>query len=200
MVLTSMTMILELLTAGVFGYLLGAIPTGVLVCRAVRAPDARWSGSGHTGGLNVSRSAGIWAGVLTGIVDALLGLSAVAGTSALTGNPWAATAAGVMAVVGHNWSVFIHFRGGIGLSSLFGAIFYLSPLTALVMLIVLLPLWLVLIKPLRVQRARATILLLATAGPLLRLLQLPWPIVLLGVLGSAMIILKTLPDWNRQYD
>jgi glycerol-3-phosphate acyltransferase PlsY len=200
MVLKGMATVLELLIAGVLGYLLGAIPTGVLICRAVRAPDARWSGSGHTGGLNVSRSAGIWAGVLTGVVDALLGLGAVAGASALTDNPWAATAAGVMAVVGHNWSVFIRFSGGIGISTLFGAIFYLSPVAALVMLIVLLPLWLMLIKLLRIHRAQATILLTAIAGPLLWLLQLPWPSVLLGVMGGAMVILKTLPDWNRQYE
>ncbi len=191
---------LDLLIAGILGYLLGAIPTGVLICRAIQAPDARWSGSGHTGGLNVSRSAGIWAGVLTGVVDALLGLGAVAGASALTDNPWAATAAGVMAVVGHNWSVFIRFRGGIGLSTLFGAIFYLSPVAAVVLLIVLLPMWLMLIKLLRVHRARATILLTTAVGPLLWLLQLLWPGILLGALGGAMVILKTLPDWNRQYD
>ncbi len=191
---------LDLLIAGILGYLLGAIPTGVLICRAIQAPDARWSGSGHTGGLNVSRSAGIWAGVLTGVVDALLGLGAVAGASVLTDNPWAATAAGVMAVVGHNWSVFIRFRGGIGLSTLFGAIFYLSPVAAVVLLIVLLPMWLMLIKLLRVHRARATILLTTAVGPLLWLLQLLWPGILLGALGGAMVILKTLPDWNRQYD
>jgi glycerol-3-phosphate acyltransferase PlsY len=191
---------LDLLIAGLLGYLLGATPTGVLICRAVQAPDARWGGSGHTGGLNVSRSAGIWAGVLTGVVDALLGLGAVAGASALTDNPWAATAAGVMAIVGHNWSIFIRFRGGIGLSTLFGAIFYLSPVAAVVLLIVLLPMWLMLIKLLGVHRARATILLTTAVGPLLWLLQLLWPGILLGALGGVMVIFKTLPDWNRQYD
>jgi glycerol-3-phosphate acyltransferase PlsY len=195
-----MATILDLLIAGLLGYLLGAVPTGVLIGRAVQAPDARWSGSGHTGGLNVSRSAGIWAGVLTGVIDALLGLGAVAGALALTDNPWAATAAGVMAVAGHNWSVFIRFRGGIGLSTLFGAIFYLSPVAAGVLLIVLLPLWLMAIKLLHVHRARATILLTTAVGPLLWLLQLLWPGILLGALGGVMVIVKTLPDWNRQYD
>ena len=195
-----MAAVLDLLIAGLLGYLLGAIPTGVLICRAVQAPDARWSGSRHTGGLNVSRSAGIWAGVLTGIVDALLGLGAVAGALALIDKPWAGTAAGVMAVTGHNWSVFIRFRGGIGLSTLFGAIFYLSPVAALVLLIVLLPMWLMLIKLLHVHRAQATILLITTVGPLLWLSQQPWPCILLGALGGVMVILKTLPDWKRQYD
>ncbi len=189
-----------LLLAGVSGYLLGAVPTGVLVCQALGAPDPRWSGSGHTGGTNVARLATLWAGVLTGVVDALLGIGAVAGAALLTDNPWAATAAGVMAVVGHNWSVFIRFRGGIGLSTLFGGVLRFSPLPALGALIVLLPLWLILVKLLRVHRARATILATLTVGPLLWALDLPWPGVLLGALGGLVVILKTLPDWNRQYD
>ncbi len=69
----------ELVVAGVLGYLLGAIPTGVLVGRAMRGEDVRQQGSGHTGGLNVSRTAGLWGGVLTGVVDLLLGVAAVAG-------------------------------------------------------------------------------------------------------------------------
>ena len=106
---------IELYLAGVLGYLLGAVPTGVLMCRALRSTDVRQHGSGHTGGLNVSRVAGVWAGALTAVGDALLGVAAVTGATLLTDNPWAATAAGVMAVVGHDWSVFIRFDGVIGL-------------------------------------------------------------------------------------
>jgi glycerol-3-phosphate acyltransferase PlsY len=190
---------IDLLLAAAWGYLLGAVPTGVLVCRAVGAPDARHSGSGHTGGLNVSRTAGLWAGVLTGVVDALLGVGAVAGAALLTNDPWAATAAGVMAVVGHNWSVFIRLGGGIGLSTLFGALLLCSPLSAVLMLAILALLWVALIKLLRVHRARATILALLPAGPLLWALGEPWPVVLLGVLGGLAVILKTLPDWGRRY-
>jgi glycerol-3-phosphate acyltransferase PlsY len=191
---------IEVLLAAAWGYLLGSVPTGVLVCKAVGAPDIRRSGSGHTGGLNVSRAAGLWAGVLTGVVDGLLGVGAVAGTALLTDDPWAATAAGVMVVVGHNWSIFIRFAGGIGLSSLFGAVFFHSPLSAVLMLAILGLLWVALVKLLRVHRARATILALLPGGPLLWALGESWAVVMLGVLGGLAIILKTLPDWNRQYE
>ena len=191
---------IELLAAAVWGYLLGAVPTGVLICWLTRAEDPRSSGSTHTGGLNVSRSAGVWAGVLTGVVDALLGVGAVVVTTQLTDNPWAATAAGVMAVVGHNWSVFARFGGGIGLSSLVGALLPFAPLPTLVGVLILGLPWLMLIKLLRVHRARATILAMAVVGPLLWALRLPWPGILLGVLGGVVVVLKTLPDWNRQYD
>lgn len=191
---------LEVLLAGAWGYLLGAVPTGVLICRAMRAPDPRQGGSGHTGGLNVGRSAGVWAGVLTAVVDTILGMGAVAGAGLLTGNPWAAAAAGVMAVAGHNWSVFLRFDGGIGLSTLFGALLGFAPLAALGALLVLLGLWLAMIKLLYIHRARATILAMVVAGPLLWLLGMPWPGVVMGALGGLVVIVKTLPDWRRAYD
>jgi glycerol-3-phosphate acyltransferase PlsY len=76
-----------LLLAGLWGYLVGAVPTGVLVCRALRSVDVRQRGSGHTGGLNVSRVVGLRAGALTAITDTLLGVGATAGPMLLTDNP-----------------------------------------------------------------------------------------------------------------
>lgn len=185
------------------GYLLGSVPTGVLVCRLVGGRDVRQHGSGHTGGLNVSRTAGLAAGILTGIVDALLGAAAVAVTLALTENLWAAAAAGVMAVVGHNWSILIRFGGGIGISSLAGAMLCLEPRRSLVTAAILLALWLLLVSPLGFHRARATIVVMMLVGPLI------WGIggaelmpqsLLLGVFGGAIVAAKTIPDWSRQYD
>jgi glycerol-3-phosphate acyltransferase PlsY len=191
--------IVQLLLAGIWGYLLGSVPTGVLICKALGAPDVRWIGSGHTGGTNVLRSAGPWAAILTAVVDTCLGFMAVTGALLLADTPWAATVAGVMAVVGHNWSLFVHFRGGIGLSSLFGALLGFSPLLAVAALIVLALLWLGLVKLLDLHRARATILVMGGTGPLLWVLGLPWPAILLGALGGVVVILKTVPDWNREY-
>jgi glycerol-3-phosphate acyltransferase PlsY len=192
-------MMIELFLAGILGYLLGAFPTGVLVCRALQGVDIRQQGSGHTGGLNVSRTAGVRAGVLTGVSDALLGLAAVAGATQLADTSWAATVAGVMAVVGHNWSVFIRFGGGIGLSTLAGALLCQSSLPALGAIVVLGLLWLILVGLLHIHRARSTTLAMMAAGPLLWALRFPPPTVLLGVLGGAVVIAKTLPDWNRRY-
>ena len=191
---------IELFLAGVWGYLLGAMPTGVLVSRALRGTDVRQHGSGHTGGLNVSRVAGVWAGVLTAVVDALLGVAAVAGATLLADDPWAATVAGVMAVVGHDWSVFIGFAGGIGLSKLGGALLYLAPLRTLEAAVALVLLWLILTQLLHFHHARSTILAMAVVGPLLWALGVPLQGVLLGVLGGAVVIVKTIPDWNREYE
>jgi glycerol-3-phosphate acyltransferase PlsY len=191
--------VLEVFLAGLVGYLLGSVPTGVLICRAVGAPDVRHSGSTHTGGLNVSRAAGAWAGVLTGVVDALLGAAAVTVAMWLTDEPWAATAAGVMSVVGHNWSVFIGFGGGIGLSTLLGAQLRFSLREAVVAVVILGLLLLALIKVLGGHRARATILASAVVGPVLWALRVPWPGILLGAVGGLVVIVKSLSDWSREF-
>ena len=190
---------IELLVAGVWGYLLGSVPTGVLVSRGLRSTDVRQHGSSHTGGLNVSRVAGFGAGALTAIVDMLLGVAAVAGAALLTDHPWAGPVAGVMAIVGHNWSVLIGFGGGIGLSTLAGSLVPVSlPLTAAA-LVALALVWFGLIKLLHIHRARATILVMLGIGPLLWALGYSTPGIVMGVLGGAVVIIKTLPDWRRQY-
>jgi glycerol-3-phosphate acyltransferase PlsY len=194
----------EILLAGIWGYLVGAIPTGVIVARAMRGVDVRATGSGHTGGLNVTRVAGLWGGVLTALGDILLGALAVAVARMLWSHPLAGTVAGVAAIVGHDWSVFIRFAGGIGLAKLVGGLLAISVpewlLPALIAVFIALALWLGLIRLARVHRARSTILVILLAGPLLWALGLPLPIILLGVFGGIVVIVKTIPDWNRVYE
>lgn len=193
----------EILLAGIFGYLVGAIPTGVIVVRVMRGVDVRTTGSGHTGGLNVTRVAGLWGGALTALGDILLGGLAVAVARMLWSHPLAGTAAGVAAVVGHDWSVYIRFAGGIGLAKLTGCLLAISApewwLLALIAVLIAFALWLGLIRFVRVHRARATILVMALAGPLLWGLGFPLPVILLGTLGGVVVIIKTIPDWNRVY-
>lgn len=94
-------------------YLLGSVPTGVLIVRVVRGVDVRRLHSGRTGGTNVARSAGFWAGVGTGIGDVVKGAAAVWLARWLTaGVPWVEAAAGALAVIGHNYSVFLLEREG----------------------------------------------------------------------------------------
>jgi glycerol-3-phosphate acyltransferase PlsY len=191
---------LELLLAGIWGYLVGAVPTGVIVSRMLRGVDVHHQGSGHTGGTNVARVAGTWGGVLTAVVDIILGSIAVIGPTLVTDNPWVITVAGVMAVVGHDWSVFIRFGGGIGLAKLAGAMLAANALRALPTAIAVILLWLLLTRPLHLHRAHSTILVMALVGPLLWALGSPLPVILLGTLGGLVVIIKTIPDWHRKYE
>ncbi|MBN2394635.1 MAG: glycerol-3-phosphate acyltransferase [Anaerolineae bacterium] len=191
---------INILLAGLWGYLLGAIPTGVIVARVVSGVDVRRHGSGHTGGTNVARVAGRWAGLLTAVCDVLLGFFAVWSVSRVSDDLWAAAAAGVMVIVGHDWSVFIGFDGGIGLADLAGATLAFDWLRALGSGGTFIVLWLVLTKVLHFHRARATIFGMLVFALLLWLLGMPSPGLALGAVGAAIVIVKTLPDWNRVYE
>jgi glycerol-3-phosphate acyltransferase PlsY len=137
--------------------------------------------------------------MLTAVIDGLLGLAAVLGANSLLDTPWAGTAAGTLAVLGHDWSIFIRFGGGIGLAKLVGTLVGLDPLRALTALIAVTLLWLTLTRLLNLHRARSTVLVMGLAGPLLWLLGAAPPTTLLGALGGLVVIVKTIPDWNRKY-
>jgi len=113
--------ILTFLLAGLIGYLLGSIAFGYIYVRLFKGQDLTKVGSGRTGGTNSLRAGGLGIGVLTSLSDVFKGLMAVLITTWLFGDalgparlPWAQALAGVMSVVGHNWSIFLKFGGGAG--------------------------------------------------------------------------------------
>ena len=117
-----------------YSYLLGSIPFGYLLVRAFHGQDVRQTGSGNIGATNVSRtSPGL--GVLTLILDALKGLTAVTVTRMLfPGHTILLGAAALFAIVGHIFPVWLRFRGGKGVATGLGSFVLLTPKTILVMI------------------------------------------------------------------
>jgi len=117
---------MQLLTdAGVvlLGYILGAIPFGLLIVKLATGKDVRQVASGRTGGTNAMRAAGCWAGVATALFDIFKGIAAVWLARTLTPNVWIQVLAPIAAVLGHNYSIFlverddqgkVRLRGGAG--------------------------------------------------------------------------------------
>jgi len=98
----------------VIGYLLGSLPVGYLVGK-LYGVDVRRHGSGRTGGTNVWRATRqVWPPLLTILGDLGKGLLAVWIGRRLGGSEIAAALAGVAAVLGHNWPIFLRFKGGAG--------------------------------------------------------------------------------------
>lgn len=116
-------------------YLLGSIPFGYLIVRATEGADVRTGGSGGTGATNVSRRAGKGAGVLTLLLDAAKGTVAVLLARLLItpdfGINWWVAAAGLAAVVGHIFPVWLKFRGGKGVATGLGVFVMLAPAATL---------------------------------------------------------------------
>jgi glycerol-3-phosphate acyltransferase PlsY len=121
---------LELAIAVAAGYLIGAIPSGVLVGR-LRGVDPRDSGSGRTGTTNAIRSLGPrWAAVVA-LLDVAKGVVAVVAGGIVGPEPWGGPLAGVASVIGHVRSIFIGFGGGRGVATGAGAMLVLAPLAVL---------------------------------------------------------------------
>jgi glycerol-3-phosphate acyltransferase PlsY len=116
----------------VVGYLFGAIPVGYLIGR-LYGVNLLESGSGRTGGTNVLRNVGLPAAALTILGDAFKGLiPAYIAANLLPGQPWLAGLVGVATVIGHNYSIFLKFRGGAGGVTALGALAGLSFWAALI--------------------------------------------------------------------
>lgn len=125
------------LVAALAGYLLGSLPTGYVVARA-RGIDIRKTGSGNIGATNVFRILGKPAGALVLLVDLLKGFGAVTLAvrllPVLSGSEAAVAArldpgivAGVAAILGHNYTCWLGFKGGKGIATSAGVLLALMP-------------------------------------------------------------------------
>jgi glycerol-3-phosphate acyltransferase PlsY len=131
---------LHLLTLILLAYLLGSIPTGLVVARLLDGPDPRRSGSGNVGAANVYRLLGPKAGVLTLAGDVLKG----AGPILLaifwlppqgTWHDAALSLVGLAAILGHMFPLYLGFQGGKGVATTFGVVGVLCPWAALNLII-----------------------------------------------------------------
>jgi glycerol-3-phosphate acyltransferase PlsY len=111
-------------------YLLGSIPWGYVLLRWRLGLDIREFGSGGIGGANVLRTAG---GKVAGVVLALdlgKGILAVVLAREVVGEAPAEVAAGLLVLAGHNWPIFLQFRGGRGVATGLGGLSVMAPMAA----------------------------------------------------------------------
>lgn len=136
------------------GYLLGSLPTAYITGRILRNRDIRQMGDENAGAANVYRELGPRAGIIVGVIDAAKGAAVILIAQAVNMSQVVVMFAGAAAVIGHNWPVFLGFRGGRGESTTIGI---LLVLVTLPMLILALPALLVLLIRKRVIVASAVL-------------------------------------------
>ncbi len=189
-----------------FSYLAGAIPFGYLIVWFSKGKDLTTVESGRTGGTNVMRAAGALAGLFTGALDVLKGYSTLWIVSWLApGMPWVSVAAALMAILGHNYSVFLivkkddgalRLRGGAGGATALGGAMALWPTAGAIIL----PLAF-LVYMLIGYASVTTMSIGFTAAVIFAIRALqglsPWDYVAYGVLALAIVLYALRPNLKR---
>jgi len=183
----------QFIVAAVVGYLLGSIPGGYVMGRLTRGIDVRDYGSGKTGATNAMRTLSLWAVLVVLVIDLGKSAAAVSIARTLSDDAWAQALAGMGAVAGHVWPLWLGFRGGRGVSAAYGSLLAMNPLASLA----LLPVALLIIGVTRYMSlmsvsmapiAAALFLALAVAGKL--------PYAYAGFAIGAAILIVTLHHDN----
>jgi glycerol-3-phosphate acyltransferase PlsY len=165
-------------------YVLGSLPTALLIVQGLTGEDVRRKGSGNIGATNALRTAGWKAGVAVTLIDVAKGALAV--WLMLHFNPesgWV-SAAMLAVVIGHCYPVWLKFRGGKGVAAGFGAFLVLAPLSALAAFVV----W-VLVLLFSRWVSLASMVACAVFPLALKLLDEPDMVTLISVSAAAVLII-----------
>ncbi len=130
-----------LLTLG--AYLLGAVPSALLISRFGSGIDIRSVGSGNVGAINTFKEVGVRSGVLVLLADTAKGVLVMAVILGLDMEPEIAFAAAFAVTIGHNFSLFLRFAGGKGVAVVFGLSLVVFPVITIISLAALPIAWLI---------------------------------------------------------
>lgn len=126
----------------VIGYLVGSISFSYILGKLLRGIDIREYDSGNAGATNTFRTLGIAPGIFVLLFDSLKGAAAVLLASALSaGEPFWMIVGGICAIIGHNWPIYLKFKGGKGVATTIGVVatlvFYPALFAGMIALVVL---------------------------------------------------------------
>ncbi len=113
-------------------YLLGSIPFSYILTRIIARLDIRLLGDGNAGALNTSISVGYWAGIIVALLDIGKGALAVLIAQHFSDSEIVAFLAGGAVVLGHDFPIFLKFKGGQGMAAMAGTFLVFMPVIVLV--------------------------------------------------------------------
>jgi glycerol-3-phosphate acyltransferase PlsY len=178
---------LQLILIAVMAYLAGSVPFGLIFTRLAGKGDIRAVGSGNIGATNVLRTGSKGLALLTLLFDGGKGAVIALGVAHLTSDPLMTGVAGLMAVVGHCFPVWLKFRGGKGVATCVATFAAFDPWLGLVFV----ALWLAVAALTRYSSLAA---LVATLGCSVAavMLKLPLPVIVAVIAMSAL-------SWARHH-
>ena len=174
------------------GYGLGSLPLGYLVASRAKGIDLRRVGSGNVGATNAYRSAGLAAALIVILVDVAKGASSVFFAARFASGAADPVAAGIAAIIGHVYPVWLRFHGGKGVATACGVFWMLAPLaTAVSATLFVLVVWLTRYVSL------GSIVATAALPPLAWLTDKSVPVVIGAGLAAALIVQRHRPNLAR---
>lgn len=183
---------MELAITIIVSYCLGSIPFAYIIVKLFGGKDIREVGSGNVGGMNTARNIGLLPGIIVVCLDLCKSMSAVY-VFGLFGEFYYSLAAGLMVVAGHNWPIFLAFRGGKGIAASIGAGILLFPLFLLYTYLVIGLAWILSRNP------SLSIVIGYSFFPIWVIFVDFQPTLLFwAIIFSLIIIIKHLPDISLQ--
>ena len=182
----------------IIAYLIGSIPTGIVVAKILGAPEPRAVGSGNIGATNVGRAAGKAAGIITLIGDVLKGFLItllalyILGSSSEANSPLAISIVAFSVFLGHLFPVFLKFKGGKGVATTLGVFLAIGPFQAILALILF-----IIIVAIFKYVSVASMIAPVSIPLLLNLSPATSPYIPLAVIISVLIILKHSDNIKR---
>lgn len=173
-------------------YLIGSIPFGYLVGRIGRGIDIRDYGSRNIGFTNVLRVIGPTPAVMTIVGDVLKGVGAVLLARFLQLNAFVVVGAGLAAIAGHNWSLYLKFRGGRGVATTAGVVIALTWQIGVGLVLA----WVFIVAVTRYVSI-ASITVVAIYPLLVIYFRKPLPIVIFGLVGAVVVIWRHKENIGR---
>ena len=194
---------MKLVLALWISYFLGAIPTAYIAGRLLKDIDIRKHGSGNVGATNVFRVLGKGPGIVVLVLDILKGVVAVAlvGDIFALNQVWHRVFLALVVVAGHNWTVFLDFKGGKGIAASLGALIGLTIKIAAIRSVLLFTLliWLAVFLPTGFV-SLASIAAAVFLPIIMALTNQTFPLVVLGVIFCIFVVLRHRPNIKRLWE
>ncbi len=174
----------------IVSYFIGSLPTGYLVARIFRGVDIRATGSGSIGATNVRRLMGLGWAVFVTAIDMLKGaLALLLVADSASSDPWLLSLAALAAVLGHNYPVWLRFRGGKGVATTYGTMFFIWPYNSFAIVLMSGALWYAVMTSTRYVSLASMLSLLALPA-FFWMLDAPLPFILLALFLAFLTLLR----------
>lgn len=173
----------------IIAYVVGSIPTGLIIGKTFYNKDLREYGSKNIGSTNAYRVLGIKGALFVFIGDALKG---AIGVSMFKPSPLFMVLGGILAMVGHNWSLFLKFKGGKGVATGLGLLLVLVPKISIIVIAI----W-ILIVAFTKYVSLGSIIAASSVPILMYFFGEPLPFLIFGLVAALFVIIRHKANIKR---